>query len=244
MRAKRGFTLIELLIVIAIIAILAAILFPVFNNARKKAMETDCISNIRQLTTAMQMYAGDNDDAFPYALYGDLQRSAWGDVVYPYVNNDPLFDCPAGSLRMDRVTGVNQAQGRFIRAYEGVAGVGYSYGLNAMPRNLSLTPPVTRGGPAGERQSQVEDAPGTILIADAGFNTLNTSPYVIYCGAANAGDYRLEYLYWEIDATASRHGQNGKFNAGFCDGHAKKIDFRQTIVPIENVNMWTITRYN
>jgi prepilin-type processing-associated H-X9-DG protein len=111
-----------------------------------------------------------------------------------------------------------------------------------MPRNVSLNPPITKGGPAGERQGQVEDASGTILIADAGYNTLNTSPYVIYSGAVNAGDYRLDYLYWEIDAV--RHGSNGKFDAGFCDGHAKKIDFRQTIVPVENLNMWTITKYN
>lgn len=243
MRAKRGFTLIELLIVIAIIAILAAILFPVFNNARKKSLETSCISNLRQLTTAIKMYAGDNDDQFPYALYGDIARSAWGDVIYQgYVNNDQIYDCPAGSLHMDRLTGVNVQQSRFIRAYEGYAGVGYSYGLNAMPRNLSLNPPITEGGPAGERQGQVDDASGTILIADAGYNTLNTSPYVIYCGTTDAGDYRLEYIYWELDAT--RHGQNWKFNAGFCDGHAKKIDLRQTIVPVENVNMWTIPRYN
>jgi len=243
MRAKRGFTLIELMIVIAIIAILAAILFPVFNNARKKSLETSCISNLRQLTTAIKMYATDSDERFPYALYGDLQRSAWGDVIFQgYVNNDQIYDCPANDLHMDRLTGVNVSQSRFIRAYEGYAQVGYSYGLNAMPRNLSLNPPITRGGPAGENQGQIEDASGTILIGDAGYNTLNTSPYVIYCGTQDAGDYRLEYLYWEVDAM--RHGTNGKFNAGFCDGHAKKIDFRQTIVPVENVNNWTITRFN
>jgi prepilin-type N-terminal cleavage/methylation domain-containing protein len=93
MRGKHGFTLIELMIVIAIIAILAAILFPVFNNARKKSLETNCISNLRQLTTAIKMYAGDNDDQFPYALYGDLPRSAWGDVIFQgYVNNDQIYD--------------------------------------------------------------------------------------------------------------------------------------------------------
>jgi prepilin-type N-terminal cleavage/methylation domain-containing protein/prepilin-type processing-associated H-X9-DG protein len=243
MRGKHGFTLIELMIVIAIIAILAAILFPVFNNARKKSLQTQCISNLRQLTTAIKMYATDNDDQFPFALYGDAQRSAWGDVIFQgYVTNDQIYDCPAGSLHMDRLTGVNVAQSRFIRAYEGYAGVGYSYGLNAMPPNISLTPPITKGGPAGLRQGQVEDASSTILVGDAGYNTLNTNPYVIYTGDVNAGDYRLDYLYWEIDAT--RHGTNGKFNASFCDGHAKVIDFRQTIVPVENMNMWTIARYN
>src|SRR5262249_24569208 len=59
--ASPGFTLIELLVVIAIIAILAAILFPVFAQAREKARQTACVSNMRQIGSAMTMYAQDND---------------------------------------------------------------------------------------------------------------------------------------------------------------------------------------
>src|SRR5437868_6204128 len=62
---RRGFTLIELLVVIAIIAILAAILFPVFAQAREKARQTSCLSNLKQLSHAMLMYAGDYDELFP-----------------------------------------------------------------------------------------------------------------------------------------------------------------------------------
>src|SRR5690349_2445945 len=62
---KRGFTLIELLVVIAIIAILAAILFPVFAQAREKARQTSCLSNQKQLGTAMSMYCQDYDDRYP-----------------------------------------------------------------------------------------------------------------------------------------------------------------------------------
>ena len=64
-----GFTLIELLIVIAIIAILAAILFPVFAQAREKARQTSCVSNLRQLGMAMMMYVQDNDDTYPWVWY-------------------------------------------------------------------------------------------------------------------------------------------------------------------------------
>ncbi len=64
----RGFTLIELLVVIAIIAILAAILFPVFAQARNKARQTACISNIRQCWLALTMYRDDHDSVYPYGI--------------------------------------------------------------------------------------------------------------------------------------------------------------------------------
>ena len=63
--AWRGFTLIELLVVIAIIAILAAILFPVFAQAREKARGAACLSNVKQLGLALQMYAQDYDETLP-----------------------------------------------------------------------------------------------------------------------------------------------------------------------------------
>jgi len=249
MRRNSAFTLIELLIVIAIIAILAAILFPVFNNARKKALQTSCISNLQQLGTAMRMYAQDFDDQFPYALYNDVMRSGWADVIFAgYVNNDQIYDCPANTLRMDRYTGVGYAQSRFIRAYEGEAGVGYSYGINAMEPNISLTPQVTTGGPAGKRQSNIEDAASTILLCDSRFlgaSSYSPHDYMIYTGSANAGDYRLnEAIFWEVDATAARHGQLGRFNAAYCDGHTKFIVYEQTINAAQNVNEWTCSRYN
>jgi len=243
MRRTQGFTLIELLVVIGIIVILAAILFPVFAKAKAKSLQTSCIANLRQLTAAMKMYAGDYDDQYPYALYADTVRSAWADVMFGYVQNDGIFQCPAESdFVMDRSTGVNVAQGRFIRAYEGFAGVGYSYGLNSMEPNLSLSPQVTTGGPGGQKQTEVEDPAGTILMADTGYYANYETPYVIWLGAVNAGDYRLDYLKYEVEVF--RHGSPGRFNVGFCDGHAKNIDIRSTIVPVENVNMWTIARYN
>ena len=63
--SRRGFTLIELLVVIAIIAILAAILFPVFSRARAKARQAACLSNMKQIALASQMYATDYDEMVP-----------------------------------------------------------------------------------------------------------------------------------------------------------------------------------
>src|SRR5437764_601379 len=70
LRSTRGFTLIELLVVIAIIAILAAILFPVFAQARESARQAACLSNGKQIGLGLNMYLQDYDEAFPPADYG------------------------------------------------------------------------------------------------------------------------------------------------------------------------------
>ncbi len=89
---KRGFTLIELLVVIAIIAILAAILFPVFAQAREKARQTTCLSNGKQIGLAMMMYVNDYDERFPHQQWRDWgdpavpgRRRAWTMDIAPYV---------------------------------------------------------------------------------------------------------------------------------------------------------------
>jgi len=104
MRRSRGFTLIELLVVIAIIAILAAILFPVFARAREKARQTSCLSNLKQITLSLIMYAQDYDEThpryyhIPIAGYSD-GVSTGGVCVYsailPYCKNAQIFACPS-----------------------------------------------------------------------------------------------------------------------------------------------------
>jgi prepilin-type N-terminal cleavage/methylation domain-containing protein len=111
-RQKRGFTLIELLVVIAIIAILAAILFPVFSRARESARKTACLSNMKQIGTALMMYCQDWDEAFPLNRFGSLDvrtagstgacndntRSAtWRTAIQPYLKNWDAFKCPSMS---------------------------------------------------------------------------------------------------------------------------------------------------
>ena len=71
---KKGFTLIELLVVIAIIAILAAILFPVFAQAREKARQTQCLSNCKQLGTGLQLYVDDYDETLPFFYNSAISR--------------------------------------------------------------------------------------------------------------------------------------------------------------------------
>lgn len=98
---RRAFTLIELLVVIAIIAILAAILFPVFAQAREAARRTSCASNLKNLGTAMLMYAGDFDEVLPLAAYAtsNFGFTTWHELLNPYARNQQIWHCPSSPLK-------------------------------------------------------------------------------------------------------------------------------------------------
>lgn len=123
-RLSTAFTLIELLVVIAIIAILAAILFPVFAQAREKAFSATCLSNEKQINLAILMYVQDYDETFPLAAYYpsasvpdtgfpggyNLKCFGWEHAILPYVKSGPLFKEPSaedgiGSSDNDGPTG-------------------------------------------------------------------------------------------------------------------------------------------
>jgi prepilin-type N-terminal cleavage/methylation domain-containing protein/prepilin-type processing-associated H-X9-DG protein len=109
-RRRIGFTLIELLVVIAIIAILAAILFPVFAQAREKARQAACLSNMKQIGLGMSMYVQDYDETFPHSPWNTQAigtadndsgnpnyktRFTWIWQLYPYIKNRAVWVCPS-----------------------------------------------------------------------------------------------------------------------------------------------------
>ncbi len=107
-----GFTLIELLVVIAIISLLAAVLFPVFAQAREKARQTTCLSNTRQIATAVLMYAQDSDEVLPPVAYEDAATGEdvnWLDLLLPYVKNRGVYLCPSDTASKTVSYGMNEA---------------------------------------------------------------------------------------------------------------------------------------
>jgi prepilin-type N-terminal cleavage/methylation domain-containing protein/prepilin-type processing-associated H-X9-DG protein len=101
-RSRLGFTLIELLVVIAIIAILAAILFPVFSQARDKARQASCLSNVKQIGLGFMQYVQDFDETMPLTHYEipgtDMFTRTiphWQDLIYPYIKSTGVYNCPS-----------------------------------------------------------------------------------------------------------------------------------------------------
>ena len=203
---KRGFTLIELLVVIAIIAILAAILFPVFAQAREAARKSSCLSNLRQLGTACQMYVQDNDGVFQ--LYS--QTAALNPVVQlqPYTKNRAIWVCPSD----DNAT---------VRAMTSPTTVSYNFNnqLNnqsesafARPADLVIThdsDPSEVGWTEGNTwdDGKTTDWP---QYRPNGCTNSGSGGTAKPCGT---NSYTLKWF--------TRH--SGSFNALFYDGHAKTV---------------------
>ncbi|MDX2066652.1 MAG: prepilin-type N-terminal cleavage/methylation domain-containing protein [Fimbriimonadaceae bacterium] len=122
-RIRRAFTLIELLVVIAIIAILAAILFPVFAQAKDAAKKTQSLNNVKQLATAQLIYSNDSDDLFAPVMVEKITDtipydSSWILMLQPYVKNLRLFYSPNARDQRDPVlVGAQRSSGGIVSNY-------------------------------------------------------------------------------------------------------------------------------
>lgn len=199
---RKGFTLIELLVVIAIIAILAAILFPVFAQARESARQTQCTNNQKQIATSVLMYVQDYDETFPMSAYfgrnpqGQPALVAIYDVLAPYIKNVDIFVCPSYRPGIDWPQRV-QAAGSPAPALATFRYVGYIPNLGLFGEDfcpvLRKRTPVTK-----------------IAAVDAPVNTIMLFDGYLKDRAA------LEYFNFLAFA---RHKEGVVIN--FVDGHAK-----------------------
>jgi len=193
---RRGFTLIELLVVIAIIAILAAILFPVFARAREKARQVSCLSNLKQISLGILMYAQDHDETMVYNATWAPEFDApdgtriitpprggmlWMYLTFPYVKNVDIYNCPSYSDRWS------------ASSYDGSCG----YGKNTYLGNVAV--------------AMIDEPVETVLVMDCNYYLADWDVRADPDQSPDGSD----------NANPPRDCHNEGANYGFCDGHAK-----------------------
>ena len=221
---KNAFTLIELLVVIAIIAILAAILFPVFAQAREKARQTACLSNMKQIGTAVMMYTQDYDETyvsnylFGPPTYTFMTRWWWGELLYPYTKNAGVFLCPSDEAKRPVEQSIpNPMVPKYSYAMNRVTGWANAASKDKKGVLMSSKNPQPTGFGVGDRGSsvaEVAEPADTIMIADMILRSSNLSSAI---QPQFWQDQQLDYA--QAQRIPNRHSDG--FCAVFADGHAK-----------------------
>jgi len=210
--SEYGFTLIELLVVIAIIAILAAILFPVFAQAREKARSSTCLSNSKQLALAVVMYAEDYDEVLPKTADPDrgggggaaLNNGPWSMVMTldPYTKNRKIFTCP--SVAKESYLDITPSN----KLWNGIIFETANVDTATSAKSLA----------------EIQNSAGLIMAVEGMVNTVWNRLSLSKCG----------WGYWPNDLDGSAYANtknwpvwsnahNEGLNVPFLDGHAKFI---------------------
>jgi prepilin-type N-terminal cleavage/methylation domain-containing protein/prepilin-type processing-associated H-X9-DG protein len=249
--AAAAFTLIELLVVIAIIAILAAILFPVFAQAREKARQASCQSNLKQIGIAALQYHQDYDGAYPprYIDYDPLgaTRIQWTTILFPYIKQkggaqgtndfaEGVWNCPSdlGTSATNRNP-----------SYAMVCDSAWQSPFNSAAPTSNWKGYVYRGGDSTLYDPMVIAPADSLMIGEqtgGGWHRIcpaNNLPAGTPAATASTLHYNTPgwTAHWEINRNKGDIRHMGGTNFIFFDGHVKWMKQAQTLAP---KNLWTI----
>ncbi|MEO6908168.1 MAG: DUF1559 domain-containing protein, partial [Abditibacteriaceae bacterium] len=242
LREISGFTLIELLVVLAIIVILASILFPVFARARENARRASCMSNLKQLTLSILMYTQDYDERMPIPLrvagagevskvtYGAVGPGmTWVDEIEPYVKSQQIFYCPSDLIKPNTSSAVPYGQVSYgMNGYlNGVVGSTYG-GIDFTVNWPAVWPSAIY---TGQTLGSIVSPSQKMLLSDVYNGYYQGGPILVPTATTYPGVYRCfppDVAFGDNAFTQSfpsyyhRDGRHfGGANVAFVDGHVK-----------------------
>jgi len=215
MSRSGGFSLIELLVVIGIIALLAAILFPVFSKVREKSRQATCGSNLRQITLGVLQYVQDSDECLPFLAYNDHNHLGddWQTTTMPYTKSVGIWQCPDASAYV-----TSDAFCRSFGAPFLLQPSGYAYNETAAaqttPGQIDADGPTNGKTFAPATLGKCEHPAQTFLVMDKGAGAV-FSPWVQW-------QMRAQSTALSEDNYVAGPHTDGK-NVAFADGHLKYV---------------------